>query len=339
MKVNRSINKAARHSQQSLKPFFSLVDNNTLELQIQTRPLMKLHAKHFGYLTLLLLASCQQATESSLEKSEAAKPTLNSGISSAAAIENSTDKNHVFIRTADIKFRAHDVIEATYSIENSVVKHGGFVTHTQLKSQVNEVTKTSVSADSALEVTKFTVVNTMQLRIPNQQLDTTLKEIAANVDFLDYRIIQAEDVALKLKANDLAQSRAIKNEKRLEKTIEKSTATTEQTAPLEATLMQQQAQEDNAKLANLELDDKIAYSTVNIELYQRQTTQNVLIPLEQHLVPFEPSLSTKLLLSFQTGWRIIENLLVFIAQFWSVLLLAGLLFYGYRKFKLYFKQI
>ena len=45
----------------------------------------------------------------------------------------------------------------------------------------------------------------MTLRVPNTTLDGTLKEIASNIDILDYRVIKANNVDLDLLSNSLNQ--------------------------------------------------------------------------------------------------------------------------------------
>lgn len=73
-------------------------------------------------------------------------------------------------------------------------RHGGFVTFTNLTGAINIDSSRAVSVDSSLETTYFTVANSIIIRVPNTELDTTLKEISKNVKYLDYRIIKAEDV-------------------------------------------------------------------------------------------------------------------------------------------------
>ncbi len=149
---------------------------------------------------LVFLLGCdgRQAME---EKSSLADTTgignrVLGNISSSAAVVNSKDTTHRFIRTADLKFKVKSVVKATYTIEDIVARQGGFVTYTNLGSQINYSTTTAISADSSLVTNWYTVTNTLVLRVPNVKLDTTLKLIGRTIDFLDYRVIKAEDVAL-----------------------------------------------------------------------------------------------------------------------------------------------
>jgi hypothetical protein len=134
-----------------------------------------------------------------------AKDQTSKSISSSAAVETNKNGNRRFIRTADLKFKVKSVVKATYGIEDIVGQQGGFVTYTNLYSTIDYVNSTAISADSTLETTHFTVLNSMTIRIPNRKLDTTLKAIAKHIDYLDHRIITADDVALQLLSNDLME--------------------------------------------------------------------------------------------------------------------------------------
>ena len=101
-----------------------------------------------------------------------------------------------FVRSADVKCRVDDVLKATHRIEAITALHGGFVTYTKLDSQPDGTETVAISADSLLETTRYTVSNTMTLRVPNARLDTTLRAIMELAGHLDFREIKADDVAL-----------------------------------------------------------------------------------------------------------------------------------------------
>ena len=120
----------------------------------------------------------------------------------------------------DIKFKVKNVPQSTYAIENTTAKFGGFVTYTNLQSDISEKTKTKISQDSTLETTKYNVENNITIRVPNTQLDTILKTISKQIDFLDFRVIKADDVSLQILANQLAQNRSTSQEKRVQKAVD-----------------------------------------------------------------------------------------------------------------------
>jgi hypothetical protein len=132
-------------------------------------------------------------------------------VSSSAAVEKegSTRK---FVRTADLKFKVKNVTKSTYAIENITNKFDGFVTYTNLQSNIIDKFETKISQDSTLETTRYNVENNITIRVPDKRLDTVIKCIAKQIDFLDYRVIKADDVSLKILSNQLAQNRSAVNE-------------------------------------------------------------------------------------------------------------------------------
>lgn len=265
-------------------------------------------------------------------KAEAALYADSTFISSSAAVESGADTTRKFIRTADLKFKVNDVIQSTYDIENITTRFGGFVTYTHLASNVNAVTLTPVSADSSLESTSFEVVNTITLRIPNTQLDTTLKEISHNIEFLDFRTITADNVALQILANKLIQKRAAKNESRLTLAIDGKGRKLHETTDAEELLMSRGEQGDNALLSNLSLADQINFSTVTLAIYQRPSVKRELISNGKNIEAFQPGFGSKIGESFQIGWMGVTEFIVALATLWPLIALTILVYFLYRKF-------
>lgn len=254
-------------------------------------------------------------------------------VSSTAAVENNKDSTRKFIRTADLKFKVKDAIRSTYDIENITVKQGGFVTYTNLASTINYTKSTQIKEDSISESTFYTVNNTMKLRVPNYKLDTVLKEIARNIDFLDYRIIKADDVALNLMTNDLTQERNISNEDRLRKAIDNKSGRLNDITNAEDNLESKQEKRDAARISNLRLKDQINFSTINLVLYQRQDVKNEIIGSRKITEEYKPGFGSKFLTTLMGGWMLLETLILFIAQFWALLLLASVLILLYKRFR------
>lgn len=265
----------------------------------------------------------------------AADSVSTSFISSSAANESHKDSTRKFIRTAELKFKVKNVIRSTYDIEDITNRHGGFVTFTNLTSNITDVNTTQVSADSTLETTYYSVTNTITLRVPNTKLDTTLKEISRNIEYLDFRIIKAEDVALQILSNNLAQKRSSKNEERLTKAIDGKGKKLNETTTAEEILLSKQEQADNAKISNLSLKDQINFSTINLSIYQRQTIKREVISNEKNIDAYEPSFGKQLADSLKYGWEILADFIIFLVKFWGLLLFVLAAFGCYKLYKKY----
>jgi len=285
-----------------------------------------------GLVIASILFSCGNVKEESTQNLEEAKIRYNSAISSSAAIEHGKDTTRRFVRTADLKFRVKSVINSTYDIENIIQQQGGFVTYTRLTSDIDNISTTPISADSSVETTFYTVINSITVRVPNTKLDTTLKEISRNIEYLDYREIKAEDIASKVLTNGLIVKRSTNTQQAIKKQLNQSIDYQELSS-------RTQEQKDNASISNLLLKDQIAYSSINIFIYQRQDVKREPISNNNNIRAFEPNIGVKLVDAFQTGWDALETLIVFLANIWGVLLFAIVVYIVIKLLRKILKQI
>ncbi len=272
-----------------------------------------------------------KADEKSENQGYADSVTVGNG-SSSAAEENPRDKEHTFIRTSDVRFKVKNVEAATYRIEDITNMHGGFVTFTHLNSTIDNVATTPISADSSLVTTSFTVANIMTIRVPNVRLDTTLKDIARLVDYLDYRIIKAADISLQLQGNTLAQTRMATNRKRLVQAIENRGKKLTDVTEAEESLLDKQQQADDALLENMGLNNQVKYSTVQLYLYQRQGIKRELIANDKNIAAYRPGFGSRLLESLQSGLEVVADILVSLTKLWWLFLFIILGWVVYKKY-------
>ena len=253
-------------------------------------------------------------------------------ISSSAALENPNDTARKMIRTANIKFRVKDVIKSTYNIENIVVGQGGFVENTNLTSQVNYTNEQRIKADSTLITTYYSVVNTLVLRVPSNKLDAALKEIAQLVDFMDYRVINAKDVTLDLLSKRLEQSRLARYDNRMKNAIDNKGKRLNDVSDAENNLLYKQEQADEAKLANLQIIDKIKYSTVNLSLYQNQSIKYEVVARTNEIQEYSTPFAVRFADAMKFGWLIITEFFLLLTHLWAIILVAVIVFFGWKYF-------
>lgn len=290
--------------------------------------------KTFLKLSLILFAFClfYACSRSSHEKKSTSPsaPVTAEMAPPPATPEPEAPPARQFIRTADLRFRVKNVTQSTYAIEQVVARAGGFVTKTELSSQVERTSTVQVSDDSACKSTEYSVTNTMVLRVPNETLDSTLRSIAALVEYLDYRNIAADDVALQMMANKLRHDRTDAGSSRLEQAIDKRGKKLRETTAAEDKLLERQEESDDAKLANLKLKDRIDFSTVTLAVYQQPGVMKEMLAVFQPVEPYHPGLGTQLADAAKTGWYIFEAILVFLTQMWGLIVLLMLAYLLYR---------
>lgn len=252
-------------------------------------------------------------------------------MSSNAAVTG-TDTNHRFIRTADLAFRVKDVVHATLGIEDIVKAHGGWITNTRLHNEPRGTQSIPVSEDSLLEISRYEMMNTVTLRVPDDELDVALREIGAWVDLFDHRDIVADDIKLRMTANALAERRAKAHSQRLGRAIDGRGRRLRETVSAEEALLASDEKRDQSLLNNMDLADRVAYSTVSLNIHQPMLTRKEMKASDHAISAYEPSLGSRLLDALADGWRLVEVFMTGLIAKWPlVLLLGGSLWLMWRK--------
>lgn len=301
-------------------------------------PIIKKHWICFILLTALYM-SCQSSNYESPsnnkdfteQESDGVVPSVTLADTISPTLDTSGRK---FIRTADVKFKTKDVSRTTQEIENLTRKYNGFVTHIHLTSSVINTSTIPISEDSLLERKEYIVENTMTLRVPNHQLDTLLYEINKSADFVDFRIVKADDVHLQLLENSLKIKRAAQTEKRYTKAIDEQSKKLPENMSAEEALLALQNQADSQTLSNLTYMDKINFSTVSLNFYQPSTFKYDKLINHTNIKAFEPSLFQRISEAFAAGWSILEEVLIFIVRIWALLLVGIAGFWLYKRLRI-----
>lgn len=281
--------------------------------------------------TLIVIGACDQARDANdMYESEKVSTATDSMISSSAAVINPNDTQHQFIRTADLKFRVKNVLKSTNAIEDIVAKSGGFVTQSQLQNNVSYTENRELSKDSVLEITFYSLSSHLTVRVPNTLLDSVLKEFAKEIDFLDYRNITADDVSLSLLSNKLSEKRSKESGERIDKTIDKNDKKPEYNLTGEEIRYDKMTAGDQAHIANMALMDKISFSTVTINMYDREHVRKEVIANQQNIRNYEPGFGTKALQALSDGWQILAQFILFLLRIWGLILFFVIAWIGFK---------
>lgn len=250
---------------------------------------------------------------------------------SKTAPVNATNLEREFVRTVDAQFEVEDVRAATKVIEDATKKFGGFVTLSNLQTQVLQSDEVPVSADSLLLTKKYKIENVITLRVPNLQLDTVLRTIEKQVNFVDFQTLKCDDVSLQLLATDLERRRNAVAAKRISKAIDQKGTKLSGIVDAENEADLRRAQVDQAFMNKLSLRDNVAFSTVTLKVYQRERMQREVVLNEANIDSFQASFGDKLFEGFKSGWNLLEGIITFLVRIWPIVLVLILIIVGYRK--------
>ena len=275
-----------------------------------------------------LLSSCKKyetvgsANEAEMTVDSAA--VVSDSISMAATQEVEGKR---FIKNADVEMEVKDVYDATIAIEKNLKEIGGFVTNSKMNALISSEETFPISDNEAKLVKKFRQVNTMEARVPTVKLGEFLDFLNNSNLFLHTRNISAEDVSSNIMMAKLEEKRMQKTEKNIEKIKNNS----EKVSLADGNLQEQNIQ----KLETFNLNDNLKYSTVTLNLSEPSdristiaiaNTKNI---DNQYRYNFFYDVKNAIV----EGFYLIQQLIVALFTIWPFILIAGLVFYFWRKRK------
>lgn len=237
-------------------------------------------------------------------------------------------KDKKFIKTANLEFLVDDVYNSSVAIEEIVIANSGFLINSNLytdiyRSQIFEKTK-----EVNVLVEEFETRNNITIRVPSQNLHETLMKIADEIEFLHYRSISADDVGIKLLAEEMEQKRNAKSSSNIQKQINAG-GKLDDKIYAEEIAFQRETQKDISKLKELSIEDKIEYSTVTIAIYQgKEIRIEEIANFDVFRDQYKQSYGKELLSAFGSSINMIKALITFCVNIWPLLLIGfvGFLF-------------
>ncbi len=306
----------------------------------------------YAALACLPLAGCKQ--DSSFSKNEAPAelgpaPDISSGeqppappdaqkqasetdvFSSVAARSGGIDSLKKFVRTAEMRIRVKNVLNATLRVEDIAGQFGGFVIKSDLGTEILSKKIEPLSKDSCVETSVFSTHNLLTIRVPYQKLDTVLRSIGRLCNFLDYRRVSAEDVGLQLLEQELERIRQENYRQGLENAPSKSDVANTGLGDKTERTLRSRAASDQAQIETMKLDDAIRFSTVQVDVYQspeisRATVGNTTV------APVVRPFFDRVAEALGNGGRILVTFLLGILNLWSIILVAAIIYFLFKRF-------
>lgn len=237
------------------------------------------------------------------------------------------------IRTANIKTKVANTEQATYKIERIARQFDGFVTKTDLESRIIGENSTPISSDSVLQIRQYEVSNTISLRIPTYRLDTFLSEISSVYKFLDYRRVHADDMTADFLSNEMRALVRANSVKRIENASDNKGKRLDNIVEAEQTALAMNDAKIDQQIRNMETEYSIQYSLVSLEVYQESVISQS-IKVNPSVLEPSPNFSYRFQEALLRGWTILMGFILLIVNLWSVILIALLGWFIYKKYDL-----
>ena len=246
----------------------------------------------------------------------------------------SNDANRQFVITANLQAQVADVYAAVLAIEEAVQAQGGFVISNSIEFQPWGQRTTVSTGQQQVKITEFyKPTANLTVRVPTAQTQTFLRNIAKHLEFLHHRQIDAQDVQLAL----LRERLNILRNRQLQSNIDDAAARpgTKASQALDAIQAKDKAQyaQDEALLAQKELQDQVAFSTIELVLQQNPVVRTSTEPDTAAILQEARGFAQQLREALAAGWEMLMSLLIALTHIWPLLLAAVAAGMGWRVYR------
>lgn len=232
--------------------------------------------------------------------------------------------------TAQVKTKVEHTERATYQIEQIARKWQGCVTSNNLENRIKKQEEVQISADSTLQITHSEAVNTLCVRVPNQNLDTFLMEISRIYTHLDYRRVNSEDLTGSFLTNQLKSEFRNQSSQRIAAATDAQDKRLNDVVAAEESRVQMSDEAIAQKVQNVETDYDIAFSTVNIEIYEDAiVSKNIISSISPATA--RASFGFRCQQAFVNGWAFLLDVFIGILNLWVFILIGFLGYILYRR--------
>jgi len=208
-----------------------------------------------------------------------------------------TPKDLKIIKSANVRYKVNNVRKSTEQIKRIAERYNAYVSDQRF---TNDLYKKE---------------NRFTLKVPQTNFDKIMDSVKHVVDFVEYENITTKDVTEEY--IDIESRLKIKLEvkKRYESILRNNAKTVEDILKTEEKLRVIQEEIESAQGRLKYLTNKVAYSTIQIDLYET-------VEYEEEPVSYKKSFWDKTKDGLSNGLSLIEGVVVFLFNIWPLLIIA-----------------
>lgn len=275
--------------------------NKIMKLNLNTK--MKLNVSLFFCLILILSCKQQSFPDEKIEYQSKDNLLLNE--------KQATKTNRVnlkIIKTAKTKYKVKDVKKATKRIKLLASNYDGFISDLRFQNNL------------------YSIKNNFTIKIPKDNFDVFLDSIHKYVEFINFESVSTRDVTESYFDAESRLNTKKEVKKRYEEILRKRAKTVDDVLKTEEKIRVIQEEIDATKGRLIYLNNRISFSTIEIELYQDVEFKE--LPDSNKINFF-----TKVKEGFVNGSNIILTIFLGIVNIWPLLILGFVLFIIFKKRK------
>ena len=229
------------------------------------------------------------------------------------------------IKTTDIRFRVKDAWKTKREISARIKQYGGTLVEAAVENRIQQQDKVKYSADSLSEITLYNTEGRITAKIPAENLDQFTDDIVAHADFVDQQSLLFDDQSIDYLANKAKARNRSEAVTSIGKNDVKEKNVISKTLDLKDAYVDKQT-------SNFQIDSKVKSSTVTLSFYQGNTIKKIMIA-NDNLGDYRPGFLKRLNLSLLNGWFILTEFLLILANIWTLIVLALVIYFGIIYYK------
>ncbi|NAS14262.1 DUF4349 domain-containing protein [Poritiphilus flavus] len=216
-------------------------------------------------------------------------------------ITKDVSENLKIIKNASCRFKVADVDKATSSVKDVLRKYNGYVSEMRFQN------------------TRYQLENRLSMRVPAKEFEAVISELSETAEYIDFKNVSTTDVSeeyIDLQTR-LKTKMAVKE--RYDEILRSKAKTVEEVLLSEEKLRVLQEEIEAAQGRLKFLSNKVALSTIQLDLYQ--TVEHRDVPEE-----YNQSFTSKMKDSLVFGWRVVEKMFLGLLYIWPFVLFGTGLF-------------
>lgn len=223
---------------------------------------------------------------------------------------HSNESVRKMVREANVSFATKDVVKTALAIDKMTFEAGGFVEQKDIDFRVVQQKSQNIADGKVKVFEKVKPTAVMTVRVPSERAASYVNQLLPLMFFLNEQQYSAKRYELKLLEEKVTQSQVVPN-----------------------TTKNVQLEEIN-KLTQMEVQDRVRYSTIKIYMNQLAFVREHLdVDLSKVAQKNDDSFWVKSWGGIVDGWYFILDLIIILIKIWPMYLLLLIGFFIYRLFK------
>ncbi len=219
-----------------------------------------------------------------------------------------TPESLKIIKSASVRYKVEDVKIATQQIKKIAAAYNAYV------------------SDLRYENNRYQKENRFTLKVPREKFDSVMDSIGTVAEFVDYENVTTKDVTEEYIDLQARLATKLEVKKRYEDVLRNKARTVEDILETEEKLRLLQEEIESAQGRLKYLTNKVAYSTVQIDLYET-------VEYTEKPTRYKKTFGDKSKNAFSFGWDMIESIILLMFHVWPLWVAGIALFIFLRRRK------